>query len=87
LPLNRPFAIIPMSLVTIENGMCENGVSYEVIKVSYLELSPPAEGRFKDTADDTKFEGAIRLEHVSAIYDMIYYDKPSQYPVVKAEIE
>jgi hypothetical protein len=87
LPLNRPFATIPMSLVAVEDGMCENGVSYEVIKASHLELSPPIEGRFKDTADDTKFEGAIRLEHVGAIYDMIRCDKPPQHPAVKAEIE
>jgi hypothetical protein len=67
--------------------MCENGVSYKVIKASHLELAPPVEGRFKDTADDTKFEGAICLEYIGAIYDMIRCNKPPQYPAVKAEIE
>jgi hypothetical protein len=76
LPFNRPFAIIPISLVTIENGIYENGVSYKVIKASYLELSPPIEGRFKDTTDDMKFEGAIRLEYIGAIYNMICCNKP-----------
>jgi hypothetical protein len=85
--LNRPFTIIPISLVTIKDRICENGVSYKVIKASYLELSPPIKGQFKDTIDNTKFEGAIHLEHVSAIYDMICYNKPPQYLAVKAEIE
>jgi hypothetical protein len=65
-----------MSLVTIKDRIYENGVSYKVIKASYLELSPPIEGRFKDTIDNTKFEGAIRLEYISIIYNMIRYNKP-----------
>jgi hypothetical protein len=73
---NRPFAIIPINLVTIKDGIYENRVSYKVIKVSYLELSPPIEGRFKDTTDNTKFEGAIRLEYIGMIYNMIHYNKP-----------
>ena len=74
--LNRPFTIILISLVTIKNGIYKNGVSYKVIKASYLELFPPIKGRFKDTADNTKFEGAIRLEYISIIYNMICYNKP-----------
>jgi hypothetical protein len=54
----------------------ENGVSYKVIKASYLELSLPVKGRFKDTIDNMKFEGAIRLEYISIIYNIIYYNKP-----------
>ena len=73
---NRPFTIILISLVTIENGIYENGVSYKVIKASYLELSPPIKSRFKDTIDNTKFEGAICLEYISIIYNIIYYNKP-----------
>jgi hypothetical protein len=65
-----------MSLVTIKDGIYENGVSYKIIKASYLELSPPIKGQFKDTIDNTKFEGAIRLEYISIIYNMIYYNKP-----------
>jgi hypothetical protein len=75
--LNRPFTIIPISLVTIKDGIYENRVSYKVIKAFYLELSPFIEGRFKDTIDNTKFEEAIRLEYISTIYNMIYYNKPS----------
>ena len=74
--LNRPFTIIPISLVTIKDGIYENGVSYKVIKASYLELFPPIKGRFKDTIDNSKFERAIRLEYISIIYNMIYYNKP-----------
>ena len=73
---NRPFTIIPISLVTIKNGIYENGVSYKVIKASYLELSPPIKGRFKDTIDNTKFEEAICLEYIGIIYNMICYNKP-----------
>jgi hypothetical protein len=74
--LNRPFTIIPISLVTIKDRIYENGVSYKVIKAFYLELSPPVKGRFKDTIDNTKFEEAIRLEYISTIYNMIYCNKP-----------
>ena len=65
-----------MNLVTIKDRIYENRVSYKVIKASYLELSPPIKGRFKDTIDNTKFEGAIRLEYIGIIYNMIYYNKP-----------
>jgi hypothetical protein len=64
-----------MNLVTIKNGIYKNGVSYKVIKASYLELFPPIKGRFKDIIDNTKFERAIRLEYISIIYNMIYYNK------------
>ena len=74
--LNRPFAIILISLVTIKDRIYENRVSYKVIKVSYLELSPPIKGRFKDTIDNTKFEEAIYLEYIGIIYNIIYCNKP-----------
>ena len=74
--LNRPFAIIPISLVTIKDGIYKNRVSYKVIKASYLELSPPIKGRFKDTIDNTKFKEAIRLEYISIIYNIIRCNKP-----------
>jgi hypothetical protein len=74
--LNRPFTIIPISLVTIKDRIYENGVSYKVIKASYLELSPSIKGRFKDIIDNTKFKKAIYLEYISTIYNMIYYNKP-----------
>jgi hypothetical protein len=74
--LNRPFTIIPINLVTIKDRIYENGVSYKVIKASYLELSPPIKGRFKDTIDNTKFEEAIRLKYIGVIYNMICYNKP-----------
>jgi hypothetical protein len=73
---NRPFTIILINLVTIKDRIYENGISYKVIKASYLELSPPIKGRFKDTIDNTKFEEVIRLEYISTIYNMIYYNKP-----------
>ena len=85
--LNRPFAIIPINLITIKNRIYENGISYKVIKASYLELSPPIKGRFKDTIDNMKFKEAIRLEYISIIYNIIYYNKPLWYPVIKAEIK
>jgi hypothetical protein len=73
---NRPFAIIPISLVVIKDGIYENGVSYKVIKAFHLELSPSIKGWFKDTVDNTKFEGAIRLEYISTIYNIIRCNKP-----------
>jgi hypothetical protein len=75
--LNRPFTIIPISLVTIKDRIYENRVFYKVIKASYLELSPFIKGRFKNTIDNTKFEEAIRLKYISAIYNIIRYNKPS----------
>ena len=75
--LNRPFTIIPISLVTIKDRIYENGVFYKVIKASYLELSLSIKGRFKNTIDNTKFEEAIRLEYIGMIYNIIYYNKPS----------
>ena len=74
--LNRPFTIIPISLVTIKDKICENRVSYKVIKASYLELSPPTKGRFKDTIDNIKFEEVIYLKYISIIYNIICYNKP-----------
>jgi hypothetical protein len=74
--LNRPFTIIPISLVTIKDGIYKNGVSYKVIKASYLELFPPIKGRFKNITDNTKFKGAIRLKYIGIIYNMICYNKP-----------
>ena len=74
--LNRLFIIILINLITIKDRIYKNGVFYKVIKASYLELSPPIKGRFKDTIDNTKFEGAIRLEYIGIIYNMIYYNKP-----------
>jgi hypothetical protein len=74
---NRPFTIIPINLVTIKDRIYKNRVSYKVIKASYLELSLSIKGRFKDITDNTKFERAIRLEYISIIYNMIYYNKPS----------
>jgi hypothetical protein len=73
---NRPFTIIPINLVTIKNGIYENGVSYKVIKAFHLELSPLIKGRFKNTTDNIKFERAIYLKYISIIYNMIYYNKP-----------
>jgi hypothetical protein len=74
---NRPFTIIPINLVTIKNGIYENGIFYKVIKAFYLELFPSIKDRFKNTIDNTKFEKAIYLEYISIIYNMIYYNKPS----------
>jgi hypothetical protein len=74
--LNRPFTIILISLVTIKDEIYKNEVFYKVIKASYLELSPSIKGRFKNTIDNTKFEGAIRLKYISTIYDIIHYNKP-----------
>ena len=74
---NRPFTIILISLVTIKDEIYKNRVFYKIIKAFYLELSPSIKGRFKDTADNTKFKGAIRLEYISAIYNIICYNKPS----------
>jgi hypothetical protein len=74
--LNRPFTIIPISLVTIKDEIYENRVFYKVIKASYLELSPSIKGRFKNTIDNTKFERAICLEYIGIIYNMICYNKP-----------
>ena len=68
---NRPFTIILINLVTIKNRIYENGVFYKIIKASYLELSPPIKGRFKDIANNIKFEGAIYLEYISVIYNII----------------
>ena len=73
---NRPFIIIPISLVTIKNRIYKNRVSYKVIKASYLELSLSIKGRFKDTIDNTKFERAIHLEYINIIYNIICYNKP-----------
>jgi hypothetical protein len=73
---NRPFTIIPISLVTIKDKIYENRISYKVIKASYLELSPPIKGRFKNTIDNTKFEEAIHLEYISIIYNIIRCNKP-----------
>jgi hypothetical protein len=76
LPLNKPFTIILISLVTIKDRIYENGVFYKVIKASYLELSPSIKGRFKDIVDNMKFEGAICLKYISIIYNIICYNKP-----------
>jgi hypothetical protein len=73
---NRPFTIIPISLVTIKDRIYKNRVSYKVIKASYLELSPPIKGWFKDTIDNIKFKEAIRLEYINIIYNINYYNKP-----------
>jgi hypothetical protein len=86
IPLSEPFVTVPMSLVAVEGGMCENGVSYDMIKTSHQELSPPVEGRFNSTEGDSKFEGTIRLEHVGAIYDMVRCDKMPHHPAVKETI-
>jgi hypothetical protein len=72
---NRPFTIILISLVTIKDEIYKNKVSYKVIKASYLELSPPIKGWFKDTTDNMKFEGAIYLKYISAIYNIIRSNK------------
>jgi hypothetical protein len=65
-----------MSLVTIKDGIYKNRISYKVIKASYLELSSSIESRFKDITDNMKFKGAICLEYISIIYNMIYCNKP-----------
>jgi len=72
---NRSFTIVLISLVTIKDRIYENGIFYKVIKASYLELSPSIKGRFKNTINNTKFEGVIYLKYISTIYDMIYYNK------------
>jgi hypothetical protein len=72
---NRPFTIILINLVTIKNRIYKNRVSYKIIKASYLELSFPIKSRFKNTINNTKFEEAIRLEYISIIYNIIYYNK------------
>ena len=74
--LNRPFTIILISLITIKDRIYENRVFYKVIKASYLELSPFIKGRFKNITDNIKFKEAIYLEYISAIYNIIRYNKP-----------
>jgi hypothetical protein len=84
---NRPFTIILISLVTIKNEIYKNEVFYKVIKASYLELSPFIKSRFKNTTNNIKFKEAIYLKYISVIYNIIRYNKPPYYLVVKAEIK
>jgi hypothetical protein len=63
------------------------GVSLEELRISHLDFKPPLYRRFKGTKDNAKYPGTIRLEYISAIYDMVRGDKLPYYLVVKEEIE
>jgi hypothetical protein len=63
------------------------GVSLEELRISHLDFKPPLYRRFKGTKDNMKYPGTIRLEYISAIYDMVQGDKSLYYLVVKEEIE
>jgi hypothetical protein len=76
-----------MSLVTIKDGESEVGVSLEELRISHLDFELPLYKRFKGTKDNAKYPGTIRLEYISAIYDMIQGDKSPYYPAVKEEME
>jgi hypothetical protein len=76
-----------MSLVTIKDGESEVGVLLEELRISHLDFEPPLYRRFKGTKDNAKYPGTIRLEHISAIYDMVQGDKSPHHLVVKEEIE
>ena len=76
-----------MSLVTIKDRESEVGVLLEELRISHLDFKPPLYKQFKGTKDNAKYPGTIRLEHISAIYDMVQGDKSLYYLVVKEEIE
>jgi len=76
-----------MSLVTIKDRESEVGVLLEELRISHLDFEPPLYRWFKGTKDNAKYPGTIRLEHISAIYDMVRGDKSLHYLVVKEEIE
>jgi len=76
-----------MSLVTIDNGISEVGVSIEELRISYLNFKPPLYEWFKGTKDNAKYPGTIRLEYISTIYDIVRGDKSLYHLVVKEEIE
>jgi hypothetical protein len=84
---NKPFTIILISLVTIKDRIYKDEIFYKVIKASYLELSFFIKGRFKNIINNTKFKEAIYLKYISIIYNIIRYNKPPYYLVVKAEIK
>ena len=76
-----------MSLVTIKDRESEVGVLLEELRISYLDFELPLYKWFKSTKDNTKYPGTIRLEYISAIYDIVQGDKLLYYLVVKEEIE
>jgi hypothetical protein len=83
-----PYITIPVSLVVVLDGEnCENGVSHAMLKESHDRLTPPIQGRYRGTEDDSKFECSVRLENVGPIYDMIRGDKTPHHPLVKREID
>ena len=67
--------------------MSEVGVTLEELRISYLSFTPPQNRRFKSTKEDIRYQGTIRLEYISAIYDMVRLDKSLYHLVVKQEIE
>jgi hypothetical protein len=63
------------------------GVLLEELRISHLDFEPPLYRRFKGTKDNAKYLGTIRLEYISAIYNMVRGDKLLYHLVVKEEIE
>jgi hypothetical protein len=63
------------------------GVSLEELRTSYLDFEPPLYGRFKGTKDNAKYPGTIRLEYISAIYNIVRGDKSLYHLAVKEEME
>jgi len=70
--LFKPRISLLIALISIKsNNICETGVLYDVIKISYNNWQVLAISRFRDTSKDKSFVSSIQLEGVRALYDMI----------------
>jgi hypothetical protein len=58
--LSKPRISLPIALVSVKsNDICETGVPYDVIKISYNNRQVLAINRFRDTSKDKSFVSNI----------------------------
>ena len=86
--LFKPRISLLVALVSVKsNDICETGVLYNVIKISYNNRQVLAISRFKDTSKDKSFVSSIQLEGVRALYDIIRCLKRPEHLAICTEIK
>jgi hypothetical protein len=86
--LFKPRISLLIALVSIRsNDICETGVLYDVIKISYNNRQVLAISRFRDIFKDESFVSSIQLEGVGALYNMIRCLKRPEHLAIRAKIK
>jgi hypothetical protein len=75
--LTKPRFSFSVNYVAVdENGMCENGVSYSIVKEAHDALRAPAKARFGDIEHEEVFKYSVPLKGLGPLSDSLVCREP-----------